>query len=116
MVLSTAVTLALVGGTVDVLNDAGWGLPAGALPGSNVQDVHGVDFLEGAALGFVDEEEDDEDTGKAASGEDVAVGEVDRAGDEGGEERDQEVPCPVRSGCNANRHGTVTSRVHFGAN
>lgn len=89
------------------------GLPGLGLPGDDAKDVHGVDLLEGAALGLVDEEEGDEDTEEAAAGEDVTVAVADGGGDPGGEEGDEEVPQPV--GGSAERHGdgTVAGREHF---
>jgi hypothetical protein len=65
--------------------------PLGALAGRDVHDVHGVDFLEGAAAGLAEEEVDDDGAEEVAGGEDVAVAVVDGAGDEGGEEGDEEV-------------------------
>lgn len=70
--------------------------PLCALAGRDVHDVHGVDFLEGAAAGFAEEEVDDDGAEEVAGREDVAVAVVDGAGDEGGEEGDEEVPDPVR--------------------
>lgn len=95
--LSPSLTLGIVipGMRVDVLHDTIRGNPRATLPGLNVQDVHGVDFLEGATLGFVDEEVDNENTDEAAASKDVSVGVVDGVGDEGGEEGDEEVPGPV---------------------
>lgn len=90
-------------------------LPLRTLPGRNMQDVHGVDFLEGAALGLVDEEVDGDDAREAAAGEDVAVGEVDGAGDEGGEEGDEEVPGPVGGRGDADGDGAVAGWVEFAA-
>jgi hypothetical protein len=65
--------------------------PLGALAGRDVHDVHCVDLLEGAALCFTEEEVDDDGAEEVAGGEDVAVAVVDGAGDEGGEEGDEEV-------------------------
>jgi hypothetical protein len=65
--------------------------PLGALAGRDVHDVHCVDFLEGAAAGLAEEEVDDDGAEEVAGGEDVAVAVVDGAGDEGGEEGDEEV-------------------------
>lgn len=67
-------------------------LPFGALPWLDVQDVHGVDFLEGAALVLAQEEVNDEGAGEVAGGEDVAVAVVDVVCDKGSEEGDEEVP------------------------
>jgi hypothetical protein len=72
--------------------------PLGALAGRDVHDVHGVDFLEGAAAGLAEEEVDDDGAEEVAGREDVAVAVVDGAGDEGGEEGDEEVPDPVALG------------------
>jgi hypothetical protein len=65
--------------------------PLGALAGRDVHDVHCVDLLEGASLCFTEEEVDDDGAEEVAGGEDVAVAVVDGAGDEGGEEGDEEV-------------------------
>ena len=113
--LAGVLVLGSTGGAVHVLDNTLGRSPVGALPGGHVQHVHGVDFLEGATLGLVDEEEHDEDTGQAAAGEDVAVGEVNGTGDERGEEGDEEVPGPVGGGSNTNARGTVTRRIHFRA-
>lgn len=71
--------------------------PLCALAGWDVHDVHCVDFLEGAAAGFAEEEVDDNRAKEVAGREDVAVAVVDGAGDEGGEEGDEEVPDPIAS-------------------
>lgn len=89
------------------------GLPGLGLPGDDAQDVHGVNLLEGAALGLVDEEEGDEDTEETAAGEDVAVAVADGGSDPGGEEGDEEVPQPVGGGAERHGDGTVTGREHF---
>jgi len=65
--------------------------PFGALAGRDVHDVHGVDFLETAAAGLAEKEVDDDGAEEVAGCEDVAVAVVDCAGDEGGEEGDEEV-------------------------
>ena len=70
------------------------GRPARALPRLDVENVHCVDFLEGAALVLAEEKVDDEGAGEVAGCEDVAVAVVDVACDEGGEEGDEEVPEP----------------------
>ena len=100
---------------VDIPDDTLWSLPLRTLPGRDVQDVHGVDLLEGTALGLVDKEVDGEDPGEAAAGEDVAVGKVDGVGDEGGEEGDEEVPGPVGGCGDTDGDGTVAGWVQFTA-
>jgi hypothetical protein len=65
--------------------------PLGALAGRDVHDVHCVDLLEGATLCFAEKEVHDGGAEQVASREDVAVAVVDGAGDEGGEEGDEEV-------------------------
>lgn len=100
---------------VHILHNALRGHPGSTLPGLDVQHVHGVDFLEGAALGLVDEEIHDEDADEAATGEDVAVGIVDGAGDEGCEEGDEEVPGPVGGGCDSDADGAVAGWVELTA-
>ena len=57
--------------------------------------VHHVDGLEGEVRGLVEEEVDDDRAGEVARGEDEAVAVADRLGDEGREEREEEVPRPV---------------------
>ena len=109
------ITILLTRLRVHIPHNTLWSLPLGALPGRNVQDIHGVDFLEGAALGLVDEEVDGDDTGEAAAGEDVAVGKVDGVGDEGGEEGDEEVPGPVGGCGDTDGDGTVAGWVQFTA-
>lgn len=106
--------LAAPGGrSVQVGNDTLGGNPAGGLPGLDVEDVHGVDLLKSAALGLVDEEEDNENGKEAAGGKDVAVAEVDGVGDEGGEEGNQEVPGPVGGGSNTHADSAVLEGVHL---
>lgn len=65
--------------------------PLCALAGRDVHDVHCVDFFQAAAAGFAEEEVDDDGAEEIAGGEDVAVAVVDGAGDEGGEEGNEEV-------------------------
>lgn len=57
-------------------------VPAARVDRADVTDVHGVDLLERAILGLDDEEEYDDDEGRAASSKDEAVQVVDRIGDE----------------------------------
>ena len=71
---------------IDLINNTRRRRPAATLPWLDALHVHGIDFLEGTALGLVDEEEDDKQAGEAAGCEDVAVGKVDRVGDERREE------------------------------
>lgn len=73
-----------------------WSDPAGALPRFDARDVHGVDLFERSALALHDEEIDQEHSDQVAAGEDVAVQEINVAGDEWREECDEEVPEPVR--------------------
>jgi hypothetical protein len=114
----TSASLTLLGavqgvGAVEIGNNSFGGNPASGLPGLDVEDVHGVDLLKGPALGLVDEEEDNEDSEEAASSEDVTVAEVDGVGDEGGEERDEEVPGPVGSSSNTHADSAVLEGVHL---
>lgn len=99
--------------SVEIRNDAFRSHPASRLPGLDVQDIHGVDIFEGTALGLVDKEEDDQHGSKAAAGEDVAVVEVDGAGDEWSEEGDEEVPGPVGGSSDTHACGTVAEGVHL---
>lgn len=110
-----ALSLVNIGTRVEITDDALIGNPGSTLPGDNMQDIHGVDFLEGTALGLVDEEEDDKDTDNTAGGKHVAVGKVDGARDKWGEEGDQEVPCPVGTSGNANACGAAAVGVHLRA-
>lgn len=89
------------------------GLPVLALPGDDAQDVHGVDLLEGALLGLVDEEEGHQHAEEAAARKHVAVAVVDGARDPGGEEGDEEVPQPVGGCAETHGHGTVAGREHL---
>lgn len=98
-----------------IIHDSLRRLPLGALPRLHMQHVHGVDFLEGTALGLIDEEVRDEDAREAAARENVAVGVVDGARDEGREEGDEEVPSPVGGGCDTDGDGTVAGWVEFTA-
>jgi hypothetical protein len=65
--------------------------PVGALAWRNVHDVHRVNLLETTAAGLTEEEVDDNGAEQVACGEDVAVAVIDCSGDEGREERDEEV-------------------------
>lgn len=56
-----------------------------------MHDVHCVDLFETASPGFAEEEVDDNGAEEVAGGKDIAVAVVDGSGDEGSEERDQEV-------------------------
>lgn len=120
--LSSVVVLVLTGtalsglglmGTVEVGNDTLGGNPAGRLPGLDAQDVHGVNLLKGATLGLVDEEEDNQDGSETAGSKDVSVAVVNGAGDEGGEEGDEEVPGPVGGGGDSHAGSTVAEGVHL---
>lgn len=113
LVLLRTLLLLRLGRGMQIRNNTLRRHPAGRLPGLDVQDVHGVHFLQGTALGLVDEEEGDQHGGEAAAGEDVAVVEVDGAGDEGGEERDKEVPGPVGGSGNPHAGSAVAVWVHF---
>lgn len=112
LLLLTSSLLGLTG-SVEVGNDTLRGLPVGGLPGLDVEDIHSVHLFKGTTLGLVDEEENDEDSGEAASGKDVTVAEVNGAGDEGGEEGDEEVPGPVGGGGDSHAGSTVAEGVHL---
>ena len=114
LVLTLSALLGL-DGVVHISHNAIRGFPAGTLPGLDVQHVHGVDFLEGTALGLVDEEEHDEDGGETASSKYIAVAKVNRVGDERREERDEEVPGPVGGRRDSHAGGAVAERVHLTA-
>jgi hypothetical protein len=73
-------------------------VPVLALPRRDAQDVHGVDFLERAAVGLAHEEIHDDRAGETAAREDVAVAVVDGGGDVRCEEADEEVPYPIGRG------------------
>lgn len=92
------------------------GLPVLALPGNNAQDVHGVDLLERALLGLVDEEEGDQDTQETAASKDVTVLVADGASDPGSEEGDEEVPEPVGRSAKSHGDGTVARGEHLADN
>ena len=87
-----------------------------ALPGSNFVDIHVVKFLEGATFALDHKEVNNEDTSEQAAGEDVTVGEIDRAGDERRKERDEEVPRPVRGGRQGHALGAILGREQLGNN
>lgn len=80
-----------------VLLEGGW-VPLAARDGVDVQDVHGVNLLERAALGLNHEEVDDEEEDDEGDGKDKTVEVVDAVSDEGGAEGDDEVEQPVGSG------------------
>lgn len=85
-----------------------------ALPGLDLVDVQPVKLLKSTALTLHDEEIDDKGTDEHAAGENVSVGKVDGAGDEGSEETDQEVPGPVGSNGQSHTLGTVLGGVQLG--
>lgn len=60
--------------------------------------VHHVDALQRQVRGLVQEEVDDDRAGEVARREDEPVAVLDRGDDEGGEEREEEVPQPVARG------------------
>lgn len=76
-------------------------------------DIHGVNLLKSAALGLADEEVDNDGSSKRAGSKNVAIFEVNSAGDEWGEEGDQKVPCPVGGGCDSHAGCSITGRVEF---
>ena len=115
VLLGTLLGLTLGWGSVHLVDDAIGSLPGSRLPGLDVQDVHGVDLLESAALGLADKEEDNPDSGKTASSKDVTVAEIDGTGDEWGEEGDEEVPGPVGGSGDTHAGSTVTEGIHFTA-
>jgi hypothetical protein len=82
----------------------------GAGDGVDVEDVHGVNLLERAALSLNHEEVDDEEQSKTAGTEDQTVEVVDLAGDHRREERDQEVEQPVSGGCESHAKSAVAGR------
>lgn len=88
-------------------------LPAGRLPGDDAENVHGVNLLERALLGLVDEEEGDQNTEETAAGKDVTVAVVNGVGDPWGEEGDEEVPQPVGSCAETHGDGAVARREHL---
>ena len=72
--------------------------PVLALPGLDMLNVHGIYLLESAAVTFIHEEVRYDGTRTTAGAEHIAVPVVDGAGDEGREEAQEEIPCPVRCG------------------
>lgn len=61
-----------------------WRLPLCRRDGVDARDVHGIDLLERAVLGLVEQEEDGDGEGGAAPGEDEAVQPRDGVDDEAG--------------------------------
>lgn len=76
--------------------------------------VHRVDLLKGPALALDDKEEDNQAADEVATSKDVAQGEVDVAGDKGGEEGEQEVPQPVAGRCQGHALCAVLGWVELG--
>jgi len=70
-------------------------LPFRAVSWADSHSIHGVDFLQSAILGLHHEEVDDDSESKAGEAKDETVEVMDIVGDEGSEERDQEVEEPV---------------------
>jgi hypothetical protein len=73
-------------------------LKLAALPRRHMVHVHPVDLLEGATLALNHAEVYDEGGDQQTAREDIPIREVDGAGDERGEEAQQEVPEPVGGG------------------
>lgn len=93
---ATGAHVQTVGVDETVLLEGGW-VPLAARDGVDVQDVHGVDFLEGAALSLDHKEIDDEEEDNKGDGKDETIKVVDAIGDQSGAERDDKVEKPVRS-------------------
>ena len=95
--LGTLTVLRLAAGLDEILAACeALGRPAGRVPWLAVRvAVHHVDALEREVRGLIEEEVDDDRAGEVARGEDEAVAVADRLGDEGREEREEEVPRPV---------------------
>jgi hypothetical protein len=75
--------------------------------------VHGIQFLQSPALALQHEEIHNGSCRQVAAGEDVSILEVDGFGNEGREERDEEVPDPVRCGRQGHALRTVATRVQL---
>jgi len=71
--------------------DIFWEVPSRRFTWWNVHQVHGIDLLEGLAIGFDQEEVDEQSGAKIASSEDISVRKIDLIGDEGCEEGKVEV-------------------------
>ena len=78
-----------------------------------MEHVHGVDLLERAVLGLDHEEVDDPEEQEAGDTEDETVVVVDAVGDEGGDERDDEVEQPVGRGGEGHAGRAVTGGVQL---
>lgn len=89
-------------------------LKLAAPPRRHMVHIHPVDLLECTALAFNNAKVDDEGSDEQTSCEDIAVGEVDGAGDEGGEEAEQEVPEPVGGGGEGHALGAVLGGEELG--
>jgi hypothetical protein len=96
-VAATSTHVQTVGVDQTILGQRG-SIPLGAGDRVDVEDVHGVDLLERAALGLNHEEVDDNEEEDEGDGEDETVEVVDFVGDERRAEGDDEVEQPVGSG------------------
>lgn len=72
-----------------------------------------IDLLQATVFRLNDEEEDNKDQSQTAAGEDQAVEVSDRASDESGEERHQEVPEPVACGSEGHAWSTIAGWVEL---
>ena len=87
--------------------------PLRALPRTDVFKIHRIQFLQRPALALNNKQIYDDSSDKIAACEDIAVFEIDGAGDEGCEERDQEIPEPVRGGAECHSFGAVAAGKEF---
>ena len=83
-----------------------WCNPVTTLPRWDFGDVHSINLLQSLALRLAHEEIHNKHSCKIAACEDIAVLEANVRGDEGREESDQKVPCPVGGG--DQRHGACS--------
>lgn len=87
--------------------------PLGGFPRRNLLNVHGIQLLERAALALENEEVHQQAANDVAPREHISVSEVNRAGNEGGEEGQQEVPQPVARGAEGHALCAVAAREQF---
>ena len=112
LLTSTVAEMHVVGAGELVLNHLR--SPLAGLAWWNVDEVHGVNLLNGAASGLDEEEVDNSSSSQVTSGKDVTVVVVDGAGDVWREEGEEEVPSPVGSGSESQSVCAVTVWEHLG--
>lgn len=112
LLASTVAEVHVVGAGEFVLNHLR--SPLAGLAWWNMDEVHGVNLLNGAASGLDEEKVDNSGSSQVTSGKDVTVVVADGAGDVWREEGEEEVPSPVGSGSESQSVRAITVWEHLG--